>query len=115
MAEGDIINEEADVIVNITNKTFNLKTGILLDIYVWKQCMWLEGLDKEFEAAWLISFFFPFLPLLQTYFFFHSVVFLLRVQLGSVWNVVVNLLQDGMFKTVEESKTDLFFNNNIES
>lgn len=32
VAEGDITKEEGDVIVNITNQTFSLKTGILVGI-----------------------------------------------------------------------------------
>jgi len=41
VAEGDITKEEGDVIVNITNAAFNLKTGILVGI-MWENstCGW---------------------------------------------------------------------------
>lgn len=45
VAEGDITKEEGDVIVNITNQNFKLKTGILVGIMCenrtcgWKGCI----------------------------------------------------------------------------
>lgn len=50
VAEGDITKEEADVIVNITNQTYSLKTGILVGImYGWKS--WIkEGKKYIFQC-----------------------------------------------------------------
>lgn len=39
VAEGDITKEEGDVIVNITNKTFSLKKGTLVDLCMKTVCV----------------------------------------------------------------------------
>lgn len=47
VAEGDITKEEGDVIVNITNQTFSLKIGILIDIMCEKSmCAW-KGWERR--------------------------------------------------------------------
>lgn len=46
VAEGDITKEEGDAIVNITNQTFSLKTGILIDT-MWKKYVCLEELGRK--------------------------------------------------------------------
>lgn len=56
VAEGDITKEEGDAIVNITNQTFNLKKGILIDT-MWEKsmCAW-KGWERRGASIFLQCF-----------------------------------------------------------
>lgn len=74
VAEGDITKEEGDAIVNITNQTFSLKTGILIDTMCEKSmCAW-KGWEGRGASIFLQCF--------KAFYLLHSVVsvLLLRVQ-----------------------------------
>lgn len=73
VAEGDITKEEGDVIVNVTNQTFNLKTGILVGIMCENSMCGRKGWVRRVGSG--------FFSVLQTL-LFHSVdsVLFLRVQ-----------------------------------